>query len=79
VDAKDLSKQSFNIGDDILTGTVYVNNKEYTTLDLEAGVSRHYESLFPNKANAPAYLGAAAICIAGVFGLRKFVKNKYKK
>lgn len=79
VDDKDLSKQSFNIGDDILTGTVYVNNKEYTTLDLDAGVSRHYESLFPNKANSPAYLGAAAICIAGIFGLRRFLKNKYKK
>lgn len=79
VDDKDLSKQSFDEGDNILNGTVYVNDKEYTTVDLEAGVSRHYESSLPNKDNAPAYLGAAAVCLAGVFGLRKFLKNKFSK
>lgn len=79
VDDKDLSKQSFDEGEDILEGTVYVNGKDYTTVDLEAGVSRHYESSLPNKDNAPAYLGAAAVCLAGVFGLRKFLKNKFSK
>ncbi|WP_315073424.1 D-alanyl-D-alanine carboxypeptidase family protein [uncultured Clostridium sp.] len=79
VDDKDLSKQSFDEGDDILNGTVYVNDKEYTTVDLEAGVSKHYESPFPNKDNAPVYLGAAAVCLAGAFGLRKFLKNKFSK
>ncbi len=79
VDDKDLSKQSFDEGDDILNGTVYVNDKEYTTVDLEAGVSKHYESPFPNKDNAPVYLGAAAVCLAGVFGLRKFLKAKFNK
>ena len=79
VDDKDLSKQSFDEGDDILNGTVYVNDKEYTTVDLEAGVSKHYESPFPNKDNAPVYLGAAAVCLAGVFGLRKFFKAKFNK
>lgn len=79
VDDKDLSKQSFDEGDNILSGTVYVNDKEYTTVDLEAGVSRHYESSLPNKDNAPAYLGAAAVCLVGVFGLRKFLKNKFSK
>ncbi len=79
VDDKDLSKQSFDEGDDILNGTVYVNDKEYTTVDLEAGVSKHYESPFPNKDNAPVYLGAAAVCLAGIFGLRKFLKAKFNK
>ncbi|OOM72935.1 D-alanyl-D-alanine carboxypeptidase family protein [Clostridium sp. BL-8] len=79
VDDKDLSKQSFNKGENILEGTVYVNDKEYTTVDLEAGVSRHYESALPNKDNAPAYVGAIAVCLAGAFGLKRFLKNKFNK
>lgn len=78
VEDKDLSKQSFNKGDNILKGTVYVDNKEYTTVDLEAGVSRHYASPLPNKDNAPVYVGAAAICAVGAFGLRKFLKRTFK-
>lgn len=79
VDDKDLSKQSFDKGENILEGTVYVNDKEYTTVDLEAGVSRHYESALPNKDNAPAYVGAIAVCLAGAFGLKRFLKNKFNK
>lgn len=41
---KDLSKESFNIGDKILKGTIYINDKEYLTIDLESGVSREYVS-----------------------------------
>lgn len=78
VENKDLSSQSFEKGDNILKGTVYVNDKEYTTVDLEAGVSRHYEFPLPNKDNAPIYAGAVAVFAAGAFGLRKFLKSTYK-
>lgn len=81
---QDLSKQSFNEGDNILKGTVYVNDKEYTTMDLAAGTSRKYE--FPlsinslsNNANSELYIGSVAIVLAGVFGLRKLINIKLKK
>ncbi|WP_026886239.1 D-alanyl-D-alanine carboxypeptidase family protein [Clostridium beijerinckii] len=81
---QDLSKQSFNEGDNILKGTVYVNDKEYTTMDLAAGTSRKYE--FPlsinslsNNSNSQLYIGSVAIVLAGVFGLRKLINVKLKK
>ncbi|AVK49620.1 D-alanyl-D-alanine carboxypeptidase [Clostridium sp. MF28] len=81
---QDLSKQSFNEGDNILKGTVYVNDKEYTTMDLAAGTSRKYE--FPlsinslsNNVNSELYIGSVAIVLAGVFGLRKLINIKLKK
>lgn len=79
IEDKDLSRQSFNEGDNILNGTVYVDGKEYTTVDLEAGTSRQYLLPLPNKNTAPVYLGAAAVCLAGGFGLRKFIKHKFSK
>lgn len=78
IEDKDLSNQSFEKGDNILKGTVYVNDKEYTTVDLEAGVSRKYDFPLPNKENAPVYLGASAFFLAGAFGLKKFLKSKLK-
>lgn len=81
IEDKDLSKTSFNKDENILKGTVYVNNKDYTTVDLAAGVSRKYEFpiQLPNKSNSLAYIGATAVCLAGAFGLRKFIKfTKYK-
>lgn len=80
IDDKDLSKESFNEGDSILNGTLYVNNKEYKKVELDAGVSREYNPALPSKANAPIYLGAAAIvALIGALGVRKFLKNKSNK
>ncbi|MVX65225.1 D-alanyl-D-alanine carboxypeptidase [Clostridium chromiireducens] len=81
---KDLSKQSFDKDDNIIKGTVYVNNKEYISVDLKAGTSRHYESpisinsLSQNN-NTPILIGASATILAGLFGLRKLIKTKYGK
>ncbi|WP_297418695.1 D-alanyl-D-alanine carboxypeptidase family protein [Clostridium sp.] len=82
IEDKDLSKQSFNKGDNILTGTIYVNNKEYTTVDLEAGVSRFYESpikALTQKNNLPILISSSIAVLAGAFGIRKFLKSKLKK
>lgn len=82
IDDKDLSTQFFNKNDDILKGTVLVNGKPYTTLDLEAGVSRGYESSIKAVAeNTPpaVYAGVGAVALAGLLGLRKLTKGKLKK
>ena len=86
VEDKDLSKKSFDKDETILKGTIYVNGKEYLTVDLAAGAARHYESpLSAVKAlsqtpNFPIYAGAASVALlAGGFGLRRFIKNKFKK
>lgn len=82
IDDKDLSKQFFNKNDDILKGTVLVNGKPYTTIDLEAGVSRNYASSIKAVAeNTPpaVYAGAGAVALVGLLGLRKLTKWKFKK
>ena len=84
IEDKDLSKTSFNKDDNILKGTVYVNDKEYITVDLAAGVSRYYESplsikSLSEKFSNPIYIGSAIGILAGLVGLRKFIKWKYKK
>ena len=85
IEAKDLSKQSFNEGDNILKGTVYVNDKEYMTVDLAAGTSRKYESplstikSLSNNNSSELYIGSAAIVLAGLLGLRKFINIKFKR
>ena len=84
IEDKDLSKTSFNKDDNILKGTVYVNDKEYITVDLAAGVSRYYESpisikSLSEKSSNPIYIGSAIGILAGLVGLRKFIKWKYKK
>jgi len=86
VEDTDLSKKSFDKDENILKGTIYVNGKEYLTVDLAAVTSRHYESpissvkaLFQTP-NFRIYAGAAGVALlAGGFGLRKFIKNKSKK
>jgi len=80
----DLGKKSFNKDDNILKGTIYVNDKEYITVDLAAGVSRHYESSISikslsQKSTNPIYIGSVVGILAGLVGLRKFIKWKYKK
>lgn len=83
IEDKDLSKQSFDKDDNILKGTVYVNDKVYTSVDLSAGVSRHYESpiqtITQNAPPSALYAGGAAVILAGLFGLKKFANIKLKK
>ena len=84
IEDKDLSKTSFNKDDNILKGTIYVNDKEYITVDLAAGVSRYYESpisikSLSEKSSNPIYIGSAIGILAGLIGLMKFIKWKYKK
>lgn len=86
VEQKDLSKKSFEKDENILKGTIYVNGKEYLTVDLAAETSRHYESPIESVKslsqipNLPIYGGIAAVTLlAGGFGIRKFIKNKSKK
>ena len=85
IEDKNLSKKSFNKDDIILKGTVFVNNKEYTTVDLAAGTSRYYsppisvKSLSQNSSSLPIYIGSAIAVLAGLFGLSKFVKSRFRR
>ena len=79
IEDTDLSKKSFNKDDNILKGTVYVNDKEYITVDLAAGVSRYYESpisikSLSQKTSLPIYIGSGVAILAGLVGLRRFIK-----
>lgn len=78
---EDLSKKSFNAGDTILKGTIYVNDKELETVDLASGVSRTYESplsskTFSNNPNTPAYIAFGIAGIAALTALGIFIKKK---
>lgn len=85
IEDKNLSRKSFAEGDIILKGTVYVNGKEYTTIDLAAGASRDYEpvisikSLSENSNILPLYIGSVIVILSGLFGLRKFIKRRFTK
>ncbi|AWK50768.1 D-alanyl-D-alanine carboxypeptidase [Clostridium beijerinckii] len=84
IEDADLSKQSFNKDDNILKGTVYVNDKQYITVDLAAGVSRYYEPIISVKSlsqnsSLPIYIGSGVAILAGLAGLRRFIKMKPKK
>ena len=84
IEDTDLSKKSFNKDDKILKGTVYVNDKEYITVDLAAGVSRYYEppisiKSLSQKSNLAIYIGSAGAILAGLFGTRRFINSKLKK
>ncbi|HEX9025892.1 MAG TPA: D-alanyl-D-alanine carboxypeptidase family protein [Clostridium sp.] len=84
IEDTDLSKQSFNKDDNILKGTVYVNDKQYITVDLAAGVSRYYEPIISVKSlsqnsSLPIYIGSGVAILAGLVGLRRFIKIKPKK
>ena len=81
VQDEDLSKKSFNAGENILKGTIYVNDKELETIDLASGVSRTYEPLISNSAltnnpNTPAYIAFGIAGIAALIGLGIFIKKK---
>ena len=83
IENKDLSKKSFNKDDNILKGTVYVNDKEYITVDLAAGVSRYYEppnyiKALSQNSNLPIYIGSGVAVLTIVIGLKFFRKKTYK-
>ncbi len=83
IEDKNLSTISFNKDDDILKGTVYLNDKEYTTVDLAAGVSRYYEPLISikslsQKSNLPIYIGSVVAILSIAIGLKFFKKKTYK-
>lgn len=85
IEDANLSKKSFNKDDNILKGTVYVNDKEYVTVDLVAGASRSYspplsvESLSKNSGNLSIYIGSAIAVLAGLFGLSKLIKGIFRR
>ena len=84
IEDADLSTQSFNKDDNILKGTVYVNDKQYITVDLAAGVSRDYEPTISVKSlsqnsSLPIYIGSGVAILAGLASLRRFIKIKPKK
>lgn len=84
VEDKDLSKQSFNEGDEILKGKVYVNDKELETVDLAAGTSRNYTSLFDisslsSNSIMAIYGGCALAALGAATGLGILIKRKFKK
>ena len=86
VENKDLSKQSFSIGDKILKGTIYINNKEYLKVDLESGVAREYVSpmeSIASTATKPSFIIPSIIVIAMIiialslrFSIRKKSRQK---
>lgn len=88
VQDQDLSKKSFNEGENILKGTIYVNDKELETVDLYSGVSRTYEpSLYSkfitNNPNLPIHIafGIAGIivliCLGLIFKMKFSVKGRH--
>lgn len=86
IEDKNLSRKSFEKGDTILKGNLYVNGKEYITIDLAAGTSRHYQSpiasvkALSQTPKFPIYAGATGIGLLALgFTLRKLIKNKSKK
>lgn len=80
VQDEDLSKKSFNAGENILKGTIYVNNEELETVDLASGVSRTYEPLLSKQAlsnsNVPAYIAFGVAGVAALSALGIFIKKK---
>lgn len=85
IEDKDLSKKSFEEGDPILKGTLFVDGQEYETVDLASGVSRKYEPPFSkeslsDKSNRPLYIavgiGAAALLCGAGIALR--LRNRHK-
>lgn len=81
VQDEDLSKKSFIAGENILKGTIYVNDAEFETIDLASGVSRTYEPLisnstFTSNTNIPAYIAFGIAGIAALTALGIFIKKK---
>lgn len=83
LEEKDLSKTSFNEGDNILKGTIYLNDKEYLTTDLAAGISREYTSPTQNiisKVTNNPIVAIGLLAAAGLFIFSKlFMKKRFRK
>ena len=60
-----LNKQSFKRGDVLTTGKVYVNNKEYCTVNLVSGINRTYS---PEKKEVSSGFFQDNKFVLGVFG-----------
>lgn len=80
VQDEDLSKKSFNAGENILKGTIYVNDKELETVDLASGVSRTYEPLISKQTlsnpNVPAYIAFGVAGVAALSAIGIFIKKR---
>lgn len=81
VEKKDLSKKSFNKGDSILNGKIFINNKYLVTLDLAAGVSREYVSPMKNIKSKLSNFSMIipGIALAAVVSLIILLKSFFKK
>ena len=78
----DLSKKSFNAGDNLLKGTIYVNDKELETVNLASGISRTYEpplssQALSNNPKLPAYIAFGVAGIATLTALIIIIRNKF--
>ncbi|KIL08830.1 D-Ala-D-Ala carboxypeptidase [Clostridium botulinum] len=81
---KNLNRSSFNKGDVILNGTVYLNDEELCKLDLYAGISRNYSikeefDSFINKNQKNLIIGASALGVTLLVILTLIIENKKKK
>ncbi len=81
---KNLNRSSFNKGDVILKGTVYLNDEELCKLDLYAGISRNYSikeefDSFINKNQKNLIIGASALGVTLLVILTLIIENKKKK
>lgn len=81
VQDEDLSKKSFDEGENILKGTIYVNNEELETIDLASGISRTYEpaivsNVLSNSNNLPVYIAGIIGSAAALLGLGIVIKKK---
>lgn len=78
---EDLSKKSFITGEKILKGTVSVNGKEFTTIDLASGITREYISPYKSIVSKSPYTIPAlfAGCVVGITAIIFMVKQKSKK
>ena len=81
---KNLNRLSFNEGDVILKGTVYLNDKELCKLDLCAGISRNYSikediDSFVEKNQRNLIIGASVSGVALLIILTLAIEYKKKK
>ncbi len=81
---KNLNRSSFNKGDVILKGTVYLNDEELCKLDLYAGISKNYSikeefDSFINKNQKNLIIGASALGVTLLVILTLIIENKKKK
>lgn len=84
LEQKDLSKQSFNKGDVVLTADLLINNKSYKNIALASGIANEYSALSKMLDFVKSYIiyiGLAVLAIiAFIFVLKdKLFYLKYRK